>query len=197
MSDRPEQTPEKAGPVIGSEAHEVQAVFASDATLQDAMTRLERGGFDRADLSLPYAHPATSEATPEQGADQPVTDTDMQQTRTLGTSMAGTVGAFAAAAATVATGGAAAVVIGAAAAAGAGAAALAHSAGQAAESAQHDDREAAAQRGELVLAVRATTDERRSRAEDLLRQAGATRVEVVNRTSADVGSGVDSSAWTG
>ncbi len=191
------ETAEKAGPVIAAEVHEVQAVFASDAALQDAIGRLREAGFDHADLSLPHAHPASQQATPEQGADDPVTEDDRQQVRTLGTSMAGTVGAFAAAAATVATGAAAAVVIGAAAAAGVGAAALAHSAGDAADSAQHEERDDAARRGELVLSVRTTDAERRSRAETVLRAAGATRVEPVDRTTADVTSGIDSASWTG
>ncbi len=37
---------------------EVQAVFGSDAALQDGMDRLQRAGFDRAEISLPHASPA-------------------------------------------------------------------------------------------------------------------------------------------
>ncbi len=107
MSDAPQnpgaaQNPgqnngEKAGPAIAPEVHEVQAVFASNAALEDAIGRLREAGFDHADFSLPHAHPAAGEATPEQGADDPVTHDDQQQMRTMETSMAGTVGAFAAA----------------------------------------------------------------------------------------------------
>jgi hypothetical protein len=113
------------------------------------------------------------------------------------TSMAGTVGAFAAAGLTVATGGAALVAAGAAAVAGVGAAAIAHSLGDARQAVQHDGREKAAARGELVLAVRTTDDERRRRAEKLMDAAGGTRVAAVDRTTASVTSGIDAAGWTG
>ncbi len=188
---------QKAGPAIGAEAHEVQAVFASNAALEEAIGRLREAGFDHADLSLPHARPAAQEATPEQGADDPLTHDDTQQMRTMETSMAGTVGAFAAAGVTVATGGAALAAAAAAAAVGAGAAAIAHTARNAAVGAQQQGRDEAARRGELVLAVRTTDADRRGRAEALLRAAGATRIAAVDRTDADVTSGIDSAAWTG
>lgn len=188
---------QKPGPVIGDEVDEVQAVFSSDAALQDAMGRLRSAGFDHADLSLPIAQPSPGEATPEQGAATPLSDDDSRSMRTMHTSMAGTVGAFAAAAATVLTGGAAGVALAAAAAAGTGAGLVAHAASSAADSAQHQDREQAAARGELVLAVRTPDAERRSRAEALLREAGALRVEPVTRTTASVTSGINASSWTG
>ena len=189
---------QKPGPVIGEEVKEVQAVFSSDAALQDAMGRLRSAGFDHADLSLPIAQPSAAEATPEQGAATPLSDDDSHSMRTLHTSMAGTVGAFAAAAAATAlTGGAAGVALAAAAAVGTGAGLVAHTASSAADSAQHEAREQAAARGELVLAVRTTDAERRSRAEALLREAGAVRVEPVTRTTAAVTSGIDAAGWTG
>ncbi len=191
------ETAVKPGPALATEIHEVQGIFASDAALQDAIGRLREAGFDHAELSLPHANPATQEATPEQGADDPLGDDDTRQMRTMGTSMAGTVGAFAAAAVTVATGGAALVAAGAAAAAGVGAAAIAHAVGDAQQAVQHDGREQAAARGELVLAVRTTNDDRRRRAEGLMHAAGATRVAAVDRTTASVTSGIDAAGWTG
>lgn len=188
---------QKPGPVIGEEVDEVQAVFSSDAALQDAMGRLRSAGFDHADLSLPIAQPSPSQATPEQGAATPLSNDDSRSMRTMHTSMAGSVGALAAAAATVLTGGAAGLAVAAAAAAGTGAGLLAHSVSAAADTGQHEAREQAAARGELVLSVRTPDAERRRRAEALLREAGATRVEPVTRTTAAVTSGIDATGWTG
>ena len=188
---------QKPGPAIAPEAHEVQAVFASNEALEAAIGRLREAGFDHADFSLPHARPAIQQATPEQGADDPITHDDQQQMRTMETSMAGTVGAFAAAGVTVATGGAAALAAGAAAVVGLGAAALAHGARDAVVGAQQEGRDQAAARGELVLAVRTTDTARRGRAEALLREAGASRVEAVDRSTAAVTSGIDSAGWTG
>jgi hypothetical protein len=196
MAESAELT-EKPGPLIGTEVHEVQAVFGSDAALQDAMGRLASAGFDHADFSLPIARPEPGEATPEQGAGSPFSEDDNQSMRTMHTSMAGAVGALAAAGATVMTGGAAGVALAAAAAAGTGAGLLAHSASAASDTAQHEAREQAAARDELVLSVRTPDLERRRRAEAVLREAGAIRVEPVTRTTADVASGIDSSSWTG
>ena len=43
-------------PPIG-EIHEVRATFATPEAMQDAVSRLEMSGFDRADLSLPEMMP--------------------------------------------------------------------------------------------------------------------------------------------
>ncbi|MBV9735520.1 MAG: hypothetical protein JO209_06385 [Acidisphaera sp.] len=181
-----QSVPPKAGPAISDSVREVQGIFPSDASLQDAIARLTLLGFDRADLSLPAASPHPAEATPELGAEDPHTEVDDRQMRTMGTSMAGAAGAMAAAGLTIATGGAAAVAIGAAAAIGAGAAALAHTASRAADQVQHDDREAAAGRGELVLSVLLRDPAKQGPAEEAMRQAGATRVAPVLRTAAGI-----------
>ena len=189
-------TAEKTGPAISSSINEVQAIFTSNAALEDAVARLRTAGLDHADLSLPVARPSPGEATPEMSAAAPLGEDDTRQARTLGTSMAGTVGAFAAAAATVATGGAAAAAAAAAVAVGAGAAAAAHGAGDAAKTVQEQTRDEAAQRGELVLAVRVTDEQSRGMVEALLRDAGASRVTPVTRETAAV-PGIDASGWTG
>ncbi len=186
----------KDGPVLTAGVEEVQGIFPSDAALQDALGRLRMVGFDHADLSLPATSPAVSDATPNQGAADPLTEDDSRQMRTMGTSMAGTIGAFAAAGATVATGGAAAVVIAAAAAVGAGSALAANAVGTAAKDGQEETRNEAAGRGELVLAVHAPTPEKRADAERIMREAGATSVESVKRDGGAV-AGIDSSSWTG
>ncbi len=186
----------KSGPVLTEGVEEVQGVFPSDEALQTAISQLTLSGFDRADFSLPTTRPASSDATPNAGAADPMTDTDVRQARTLGTSMAGYVGAFAAAGATIATGGAAGLAIAAAAAVGAGSALAANAAGNAVDAAQTDTRNTAAAAGELILAVHAPTPEKRADVERIMRAAGATSVEPVRRQGGAV-TGIDSSSWTG
>ena len=186
----------KQGPVLAEAVQEVQGVFPSDAALQDALGRLRMVGFDHADLSLPTTSPLEAVATPNQGAADPLTEDDTRQARTLGTSMAGTIGAFAAAGATIATGGAAAVVIAAAVAVGAGSALAANAVGTAAKTAQEETRDNAAAAGQLVLAVHAPTAEKQATAERIMREAGATQVGTVRRETAATPT-INSTGWTG
>ncbi|WP_158743729.1 hypothetical protein [Acidisphaera sp. L21] len=191
-----EQTASKAGPTMAESVEEVQGIFPSDAAMQDAIAKLTLAGFDRADLSLPATHTTPGHATPNQGAADPMTDTDVRQARTMGTSMAGAVGAMAAAGATIATGGAAGLAIAAAAAVGAGSALAANAAGTAAKVTQEEGRDEAAAAGELVLAVHAATPEKRADAERIMQASGASKVASVSRVAA-AAPGMDSSAWTG
>ena len=184
MADRTEAA--KPGPAIPPAVMEVEGIFPSDAALQDAVARLTQAGFDRADLSLPEATPATAEATPEAGAAAVTTETDVRQARTLGTGLAASAAGMAAAGVIIATGGAAAVAVGAAAAAGVGTAAITEAAGKAVESTGKDTREQAASRGELVLAVRAVETPRQDLARELMQASGATRVETVRRTGGTI-----------
>lgn len=186
----------KAGPRLGETVSEVQGVFPSNDAMQDAISKLTLAGFDRADFSLPATQAEAGNATPNHGASDPMTDVDMRQARTLGTSMAGYAGAFAAAGATIATGGAAAVAIAAAAAVGVGTAAAANAAGSAAKDSQSQDRDAAAAAGQLVLAVHAADEASRSKVEQVMRESGATQVAAVERAGNAV-SGVNSTGWTG
>jgi uncharacterized protein HemX len=165
---------------------EVQAVFGSDAALQDGMDRLQRAGFDRAEISLPHASPAPEQATPEQGAEEPTMPDDNAQMRTMHTSMAGSMGALAAAGATIATGGAAGLAIAAAAVVGIGAGGIAHAMTRAGDDAQHEQREEQAARGELVLAVLARDEAHEQLAVDTLKAAGALRVEPVTRLDGQI-----------
>ena len=186
----------KAGPRLGETVSEVQGVFPSNDAMQDAISKLTLAGFDRADFSLPATQAEAGKATPNDGASDPMTDVDMRQARTLGTSMAGYAGAFAAAGATIATGGAAGVAIAAAAAVGVGTAAAANAAGSAAKDSQSQDRDAAAAAGQLVLAVHAADEASRSKVEQVMRESGATQVAAVERAGNAV-SGVNSAGWTG
>ena len=186
----------KHGPVLTEGVEEVQGIFPNDAKMQAAIGKLMLAGFDRADLSLPTTKPNSSSATPDAGASEPMTDVDVQQVRTMGTSMAGTIGAFAAAGATIATGGIAGVAIAAAAVVGAGSALAVNAAGNAAGAVQAETRNQAALAGELVLAVHAPTPEKRTMAERIMKEEGATTTEGVTRSSGSM-SGIDSSSWTG
>ncbi len=202
MAEMQDGSEAKPGPAMTADVNEVQAKFGSDAQLQEAIALLSQARFDRSDLSLPTVAPVAAAATPDQGAALPTTDTDVRQARTLGTSMAGTVGAFAAAGATIATGGAAGVVIAAAAAVGAAAAGGAHMIGEAAQTNLTQKRDDAADSGELLLSVRVTTPERQALAEQLMRQAGGRAVSDVTRDAegqshgADAG-GIAAAGWTG
>jgi len=193
MSDQPISKP---GPVISDSVEEVQGIFPSDATMQDAIARLTMAGFDRAELSLPETNPAPRHATPEQGASDPVTDTDVRQARTMGTSMAGSIGAMVAAGATIATGGAAGVAIAAAAAVGVGSGLAANAVGNAADAVQSEERDSSARAGHLVLSVRAVDTAKQTTAGRIMRLAGASEVRAVERTG-QVVAGIDSKSWTG
>jgi hypothetical protein len=183
----------RSDPAIAHAVTEVQGLFASTAGLEDAVARLTEAGFDHADLSLPEATPAASDATPEQGASAVMTETDLRQARTLGAGMAGSIGMAAAGGLTVATGGALAAAAAAGLVGGIGAGVLAEAAGTAAETTTNEGREQAARAGTLVLAARVTSAERQAKAEAAMRQAGATKVAAVGRTTA----AIDSAGWTG
>jgi hypothetical protein len=173
----------QSGPSINDTIQEVQGIFPNDAALQDAIGRLSRAGFDRAALSLPAASPSYADTTPSEGAENPTTEDDMRQTRTLQSSMAATVGAMVGAGVTIATGGAAALAgaaaLGLAAVAGGGVAA-AH---MAVDSSQSQDRDAAAARGDLVLSATAHHQEDVEKAHQAMQDSGALRVETVQRTA--------------
>jgi hypothetical protein len=174
------------GPVIADSIREVQGTFASDAALQDAIGRLTRAGFDRAALSLPMASPAPAQATPAAGADNPHTEDDTRQSRTLHSSMAASVGAMVGAGVTVATGGAAALAAAAALGLGAAAGGAVAAAHGVADAVQAQGRDEAAARGELVLSAATPDAASVHTARALMQEAGALRVEAVER----VGGGI-------
>ena len=168
-------------PTLRETIQEVQGIFSTDAALKDAVGRLSRAGFDRASLSLPAANPHPSQATPSAGAEDPTTEDDQQQVRTLRSSMAATAAAMLGAGVTVATGGAAlvagAVAVGAAAAAG-GTVAAAH---VVADEAANSKRDAQGRAGQLVLSATAHDADAVLKATMAMQEAGATRVATVTR----------------
>jgi hypothetical protein len=176
-----ETSPVRAAPAPAGTIVELWGVFRTDAALQDAIGRLTRIGFDRADLSLPDLTADAAHRTPEQGAQNPHTEDDNRQMRTLHASMAGSVGAMLAAGVVIATGGLALPAVAAAAAAGVGAGALAHGAEGAMDAAQTRERQYAAAEGRLVLAARLKDATLRAQAIDALNGAGAEEVREVTR----------------
>jgi len=164
----------KPGPAFEA-IHEVQGRFDDSAALQEAVSRLELSGFDRADLSLPETT-SPGAATPESGAKPVDTEEDARQARTLHTSGAASVAALAAAGVVIATGGAAAPAVAAAAIGGGLAGGAVFAASSVANQSEQDDRDSKAATGELVLTVRAMTPEKRAEAESILRNAGASMV---------------------
>ena len=164
-------------PPIGT-LHEVRASFSDADAMQDAVTRLEISGFDRADLSLPDPAPAAAIATPEQSAKPADTEEDSRQARTLHTSGAAAAVGMAAAGVVIATGGAAAPAVAAAVLGGGAAGGLAYAISSIANQDEQVDREQKAASGDLILSVRAPTPEKRAQAERILRTCGGTAVEV-------------------
>ncbi|MBV9653723.1 MAG: hypothetical protein JOZ42_04075 [Acetobacteraceae bacterium] len=181
MSD--DTIPAKPGPGISEGLTEIRGLFPSNATLEDAISRLTREGFDRADLSIPDPAPTAASATPEAGAANPSTETDDRQTQTLHSSMAASVGALAAAGAVIASGGLAAPAVAAAVAGGVGLGAAAEGVARAANQGDDNAREEAAKRGELFLSVALRRPDQQAKAEAAMWKAGAMRVTPVTRTS--------------
>jgi hypothetical protein len=189
MSDHDERPEASSAPpsTLGV-AREVQAIFATQDQLDEAMDALRLRGFDRADLSLPTAAPRHADATPELGAGNATTEIDRQQARTLGGSTAGVVAALGGAVLTVATGGVAAAAVGVAAVAGLAVGGATHAALAGGGETVKADRDEAADKGELVLAVAVRDAERESVALEVLRQSGASRAEAVERSAAVISS---------
>jgi hypothetical protein len=181
------QTPEEnRGPPIGA-LHEVRATFHDAEAMQAAVTQLELSGFDRADLSLPEAAPTVAQDTPEAGAKPVDTEDDARQARTLHTSGAASLAGMAAAGVVIATGGAAAPAV-AAAVAGAGlAGGLASGLSSAANRDEQADRERRAAAGALVLSVRTASAAKRAEAEEILRKAGGSGIELAGDDQAERG----------
>ena len=171
-----------SSPTLNEAIQEVQGVFPSDAALQDAIGRLTRSGFDRAAISLPDASPRAGDATPSAGAQNPDTEDDVRQSRTLQSSMAATVAGMVGAGVTIATGRAALVAAAAAAGLGVAAGGAVSAAHTAADASQTRARDAAAASGQLVLSVSANDPDAVMKATMAMQAAGAQEVKTVTRT---------------
>ena len=178
---------------------EVQGWFPDDATLQEALSQLERAGHDRAEFSLPEEQVLVdpNSTTPHVESQAAEGSVDRQQIRTLNTGMAGYAGATIAAGAAVASGVGIPVAIGLAAAAGAATVATSTGIGAAAAQAQVDERNRRGAAGTLVLAVQVADQAQADQATQIMQQAGATRTKLVAGTDEALTAGVSASSWTG
>jgi hypothetical protein len=167
----------KEGPAIGP-LHEVRATFSDPGAMQEAVSRLERAGFDRADLSLPDVAAPFQRATPEAGAKPADTESDARQARTLHVSGAASAMALAAAAVVIGTGGSILWAVVAAVGGAAIVGGIAYLLSSVANQSEQEDRERKAATGTLVLEVRAPTSAKRSEAQMILQACGGGRVEV-------------------
>jgi hypothetical protein len=154
---------------------------------------LASAGWDRADLSLlgqksllipdPPAerdmHDAAS--TPTEGTSAVMSDTDVRQGRTLLSSLAGVVAAFAATGAVIATGGTALVALAGAAVAGGGAAAVANATGQWADKSRSAFMQEQLARGGIMLWVQIHSPEQENLAHEILGRHGAEIIDQHNQ----------------
>ena len=172
---------------------EAVALFHDPERLDSAVSELQGSGFDRAEISLlaregildgqlakDYADTHDAEADPDAPRQAVVAETDVRQARTLGTSMAAVVGAFAALGITIFSGGAAAAALAAAAAAGGGAGAIGYALGQRAGRSEDDYIRGQIERGGVLLWVRARDPEHERRAGEILARHGATDIRILD-----------------
>lgn len=180
---------------------EVQAKFPNDATLQDALTQLGLVGYDRSDFSLPEDQSSSTQDALSGSAEHLSESADGRQLRTMVSSIAGTVAAFALAGATIATGGATAVAVLGAAAVGTGTIAAASATGTAIE--EGEDKAGVEERDQrgadnwLLLAVRTQSEAQVQQVTEIVRAAGATDVRPVAQSEGVLTAGVSSASWTG
>lgn len=129
----------------------VAALFADEATLEQAIARLTLLGVDRADMTVPKIE-SIDQAAGLHDSEAPTTDTDARQMRTLQASLAAVATAFTASGVVIATGGAALPAL-AAAAAGLAGGGAAGALSTAAQNTRHEERATAAAEGRLILKV--------------------------------------------
>ena len=180
MSDPPDYT---TIPIFGGTVREVRGLLADEGALQQATQALLTAGFDRGDLSLPQSEPDPADPS---RTETPADQHDLRQARTTVNSTIGIAGALVGGTiASVATGGAMLPVAAAAVASAAGAGGLAHLGVQSSA----DDREAAHDargiRGTLTLATVVRDAHHEALAQQVLRDAGATKIEAVERHGGD------------
>lgn len=165
---------------------ELVGLFHSADAVESAISDLASAGWDRSELSLLAQKsaldptPPIGRATAEQAADAPntarapvVSEPDIQQGRTLATSLAGVTAAFIAAGATVATGGTALAAVIGATAVGGGAAAAVEALGQWVGHSRAEFLEQQIKRGGILLWVMLRTPDQEARAREILTRRGA------------------------
>jgi hypothetical protein len=166
--------------------YEAVGVFHDPAALHGAISDLSGAGVDRAEMSILAqegileGEPATGYRTTRQAADDPTAprqaiyaDTDVRQGRTLVTSMASVIAAFAASGAVVLTGGAALAAIAAAIGAGGGVGALGALVGKRVGDAQQNYLSEQMARGGILLWIKITDPAHEARIREILERHAA------------------------
>ena len=170
---------------------EAVGAFRSSESLESAVSALASAGWDKAEMSLLAQDSAFDPGIPARGhdmrqaadeADAPrsvvLVEEDLRQGRTLATSMAAAIAAFAASGATILTGGGALAAAVGAAAAGSGAAAAVNVIGRwLGDNRAHFLNEQIDQGGILLWVTVHDADQARS-ASEILRRYGASNVHV-------------------
>ena len=170
---------------------EAVAVFDDPKAMQRALSDLQSGGFDRADISFvardtyldghlaqQYGNVHDAEDDPKARRAAPVDETDLRQRRTLDVSAAATIAAFAAVGFTVATGGATALAAGIGAAAAGGVGGLGALLGKLYGKGQQTFMQEQLDRGGVLLWVHLRDATAEARALDILRRHGARDVHI-------------------
>jgi hypothetical protein len=164
---------------------EIVALFRSSDALEAAINDLSSAGWDRSEMSLltqkhvllpePPQESTMHEAAaaPQEGKSAIVSDSDVRQGRTLATSLAGVIGAFAATGATILTGGTALAALAGAAVAGGGAAAVVNALGQWADKSRSQYLQDQVERGGILLWLTPRDPEQEHLAHDILTRHGA------------------------
>jgi hypothetical protein len=172
---------------------EAVGLFHEPEKLNSALSELQSSGFDRAEISLlaregildggaakDYPDTRDTEDDPDAPRQAVVAETDVRQVRTLGTSMAAVVAAFAAVGITIFSGGAAAAALTAAVAAGGGAGALGYALGQRAGQSDDDGIRQQIEHGGVLVWIRTRDAEHEKRAKEILSRHGATAVQILD-----------------
>jgi hypothetical protein len=170
---------------------EAVAAFDDPEALKAAVSDLQSGGFDRADISFlardglttghveaEYGEAREVEDDPAVPREAVIDETDIRQRRTLEVSMAATVAALAAAGFTVMSGGTSLVAAGAAAAAMGGVGGLGSLVGKTWGTAQKTFLREQLERGGVLIWVRTPDAGAEQRASSILRRHGAHDVHV-------------------
>lgn len=170
---------------------EVVGAFRSADWLEDAITELASKGWDKSEMSLLAQDGVFQPGIPDHGHDMQQTadeaevkrspvveEEDVRQGRTLATSLAAVIAAFAASGATILTGGGALAAVIGAAAAGGGAGAAVNTIGRWISGSRSDFLRDQIDQGGILLWVKVQGVEQEALASDILRRHGATDVHV-------------------
>jgi hypothetical protein len=170
---------------------EAVGAFRSADALEQAVSTLASSGWDRSEMSLVAQHGMFAPTLPADGkdmhraADDPnvdrspvVSKDDVRQGRTLATSLAMVVAAFAASGATILTGGGALAALVGAAAAGGGAAAAVNAVGRWAGGSREMFLRDEIEQGGILLWVKVRNEDQATKATEILRRCGATDVHL-------------------